>query len=538
MKSPRILLALAAVALLVGCGGSSPEPEPEPSYVEYVALPQNWSDAEKHGFWFTSQGSQLIPYAWFLTLEQEGSEELFRADANLDRLRFIPSPVAPENPDALPIGFSKETAADETYVGMTCAACHTGRLDYEGKAILIEGGPALHDFNAFLNELLAAMQATGRDEAKFTRFEERLGADAPPDLRDRLTAATEKLAARVALNRPDHPAGFARVDAFGNIFNQVSTTFLGVPENGAPPNAPVSYPPLWDTPQHDRVQWNGSAINAGAGPLIRNAGEVLGVFGWVNFTPEPGGGGYGSSVDTPNLERLEAWITTLESPVWPADVLPAIDQTKADEGGAVYQSKCAGCHALIDRADPARKVTAHMVPLTTVGTDPAMAQQFGRTSQAGELEGRPVAFVAGDPIGATTLTGALVVHGVVGALLSRPPAENLPQLLQQYLGTRAQQPAEPASYKARPLNGVWSTAPYLHNGSVPTLRAMLTPPAERPKTFQLGSREFDPAAVGYAPGGSFTYDTALPGNSNAGHPFGTDLAPEAKEQLLEYLKTL
>jgi len=52
-------------------------------------------------------------------------------------------------------------------------------------------------------------------------------------------------------------------------------------------------------------------------------------------------------------------------------------------------------------------------------------------------------------------------------------------------------------YRARPLNGVWATAPYLHNGSVPSLYWMLTPAAERPTQFCIGSRDFDPQQVGY-----------------------------------------
>ncbi len=89
------------------------------------------------------------------------------------------------------------------------------------------------------------------------------------------------------------------------------------------------------------------------------------------------------------------------------------------------------------------------------------------------------------------------------------------------------------AYKARPLNGIWATAPYLHNGSVPTLYDLLLPasptpndPKEmtyRPKTFYVGSREFDPKKVGFRTdtngGSGFFFDTTLPSNSNAGHEY-------------------
>src|SRR5262249_31378209 len=62
------------------------------------------------------------------------------------------------------------------------------------------------------------------------------------------------------------------------------------------------------------------------------------------------------------------------------------------------------------------------------------------------------------------------------------------------------------AYKARPLDGIWATAPYLHNGSVPNLNALLTPPAQRPSEFYVGTRVYDPVNVGYRT------DQAAPGN--------------------------
>src|SRR5262249_9350874 len=94
-------------------------------------------------------------------------------------------------------------------------------------------------------------------------------------------------------------------------------------------------------------------------------------------------------------------------------------------------------------------------------------------------------------------------------------------------------------YVARPLTAAWATAPYLHNGSVPTLYDLLLPAAKRPKAFPLGHRDYDPKKLGYRTDVArprFTFDTALPGNSNAGHESGTDLSAEERWALLEYLK--
>jgi hypothetical protein len=100
-------------------------------------------------------------------------------------------------------------------------------------------------------------------------------------------------------------------------------------------------------------------------------------------------------------------------------------------------------------------------------------------------------------------------------------------------------------YVAVPLNGLWLRGPYLHNGSVPNLRALLDPPEARPAVFWRGSDLVDTANGGFvstedgdAVRRPWRYDTVLPGNSNAGHLWGTDLLPADKDALLAYLKTL
>ena len=100
-------------------------------------------------------------------------------------------------------------------------------------------------------------------------------------------------------------------------------------------------------------------------------------------------------------------------------------------------------------------------------------------------------------------------------------------------------------YKARPLNGIWATAPYLHNGSVPSLWALLQKGEERPTSFWVGNREFDPVEVGYdASSGLNEFKVnnqqgdIQAGNSNLGHEYGTSLSDEEKWSVVEYLKTL
>ena len=106
------------------------------------------------------------------------------------------------------------------------------------------------------------------------------------------------------------------------------------------------------------------------------------------------------------------------------------------------------------------------------------------------------------------------------------------------------------AYKARPLDGIWATAPYLHNGSVPSLYELLLPPDRRSREFWVGGRDFDPVNVGYAAadpgdGSGFvlrTHDDAgrvIEGNSNEGHVYGADrFSDDDRRALVEYMKSL
>jgi len=94
----------------------------------------------------------------------------------------------------------------------------------------------------------------------------------------------------------------------------------------------------------------------------------------------------------------------------------------------------------------------------------------------------------------------------------------------------------------RSLKGVWSTPPYLHNGSVPTLWHLLSPAKDRPAKFAVGNSNYDPDKVGYvfdiSKSSPFIFDTTETGNSNAGHEYGADLSDSDRTALIEFLKSL
>ena len=440
--------------------------------------------------------------------------------------------------------------------------------------MFIDGAPTLADFTTFLGDLTAAMSATVQDDAKFDRFAKKVLGTAyssvkAQDLREALLKNTLFLLNRIKVNEAPNPYGHARLDAFGQILNQVMVVGLDEDANIKPPNAPVSYPFLWGTDQSNVVQWNGSAPNIviggfPIGALARNIGEVLGVFGALEIRPRkilpPN---YKSSVSKRNLLKLEEWVKILRAPKWPENILPPIEPEKAANGQILYQEHCAGCHSLV--TDPDAKYTAVMTLISDVKTDPLMADNFiQRVGKTGILEGTPKTFLK--KFGAEACGSDIVTNSVIGVILHKPlssllstrldPSANTglktlsaeleaatsPDHVNGYLEARGEEGEEcfePRAYKARPLNGIWATAPYLHNGSVPNLRQLLEEPEKRVKEFKVGSREFDPINVGQVTdAGPSTLDTSIEGNSNSGHTYGTTLTDDEKSALVEYIKSL
>ncbi len=125
------------------------------------------------------------------------------------------------------------------------------------------------------------------------------------------------------------------------------------------------------------------------------------------------------------------------------------------------------------------------------------------------------------------------------------PSADAPECLTIESGTALHRTLCRGAYEARVLEGIWAAAPYLHNGSVPTLAELLKPPAQRKTTFSLGPK-YDIDNIGLAE----TQDPSSPtrtvtgcdklnsGDSNCGHDFGTKLTDPEKKALLEYLTTL
>jgi mono/diheme cytochrome c family protein len=630
MRCSILLQNTAAIAVLFCTWEASAQTSPTAPAARPVFLDQGWSEDDRTWFYTASQGSQMMPYGWFMALERPDSQAMF-LDDGLARFGYLPpyrsKLLESRNPDGLPIGFARDDDEKRgAWIGMTCAACHTSRIEFRQKRLQIDGGPADADMFAFIQEVANALERTVGDDEKFRRFSARLQDLQPPvadeqgvrsylrqlrrqigsrlearnlieptgtapvdedQLRRSLTEFTHRFRNFVDHSRTDVAWGPARLDAFGMIFNRATAADLNQPENNRAPNAPVSLPFLWDTSHHDVVQWNGSAPNVLAFErLARNVGEVLGVFGRMEIPAERPSVPplyYESSVDRLNLMLIEQRLRKLTSPAWPRDLEP-IDARKASAGKRHYDRHCVSCHTVAPRTGSDRFTKVVMTPVAEVGTDPLAATNAReRRSKSGVLEGARMPALpplAGDPLGPEPTSIDVVRNLVIGSILAPPDWIAPPQSLDEgnrglvrgitakrtlkadtledlsvavenqiNLLVRAKQLMDARksglklAYKARPLNGIWATGPYLHNGSVPNLYQLLLPSDQRSTSFMVGSREFDPKHVGFrADVGSFRFDTSLPGNSNKGHEggsYGTDrLTEEERWQLVEYLKTL
>ncbi|MCL6415079.1 di-heme-cytochrome C peroxidase [Aestuariirhabdus sp. Z084] len=720
-------------------------------------LNQGWESHDSLWFYNTTQGSALLPYDFFLALEQPDSRPSvdpetqstqitcerqrktaawLLCDENVDRFRYLPQKKTTFNPDALPVGFVKERYQGKDYVGYTCAACHTGQINFGQRALRIDGGPAMADMVGFLTEMTQAMVQTLRtsdqENTRFKRFVERVlelninyasEAEVEQDLIKwtqvrqlyntvnhstfscnsaiRVTEKTDEdkrfcqtqSAAGGQSARVDY--GYARLDAFGRIYNRVlqyainprqvrtllrSVTIVraGAVERllsddevdrvldgvvtdddiilddnqltailanltstqpGYPalsrtdllrvrntmfnsPNAPVSYPFLWDITHSDYVQWNSIASNAELGPLGRNAGEVMGVFGVLDWHRETGLSGwfkrfslagfisgqstkkeivnYKSSIDLFNLQRLERKLITLVSPRWPfckrsetgEHYLPEgntevpvderacrdgdekIDTEMKNRGQLLYAKHCERCHQVIDRTAADRLMIGKLVGIDhPESTDKAMASNsVFYQGKSGNLEGTYQKSSVGNLVMPEDAPVAMILTATTSGVVATPDADKWwPRRMAEWLyslvmtlkenpvkqsekvgeyaaDTTAQPFNSLLAYRARSLNGIWATAPYLHNGSVPSLYDLLLPatagencPETRPKQFVVGAREFDPDRVGFISAGydGFIFDTSIRGNFNTGHEYGAcDMSEQDRWDLVEFMKSL
>jgi mono/diheme cytochrome c family protein len=302
---------------------------------------------------------------------------------------------------------------------------------------------------------------------------------------------------RASRYNPYYDWGPGRVDTF-NPYKAIQFNFpmdaAHITETAL--NGSADFPSIWEQRPRDgmHLHWDGNNTSVDE----RNLSAALG----AGVTPV--------TVDIAAIKRVRSWIWNLRPPPFPDP--SAIDTAKVENGRQVFATYCAGCHGMKPASGEYDYDTyrypqlGQIVDLDKISTDRGRWESYTQNFAAAQNM-----LYAGYPWRFTHFR-------------------------------------KTAGYANAPLDGIWARSPYLHNGSVPTLRDLLEPAAQRPKKWYRGDDILDTAKVGYRSDGYgydlkelFLYDTSIPGNSNSGHEgkiYGTGLPSADKDALVEYMKTL
>jgi hypothetical protein len=587
---------------------------PAPSVYASLTIPgQRWTHDWREKYYQTSQGNPVVPFTWFMSMERQpqgfppgmGEVDLFSSPRIQARYGLLPD-TSRYNPHLLPVGIVKDVLSDDVvdllgqghkeWIGMSCAACHTGQIIYKGRAVRIDGGQAMWNFSQWSSDMVSNLMLTAALPERFDRFAKRVfqwehKRDTPKnrkELRDSLetyfASPLIKDAIDALLNHT-YPTveGNARTAALGR---GVNGEFGLIDQRNIDQNhGPVSFPPLWFTHDFDWVQ----SVAAIEQPMGRNITEAWGVN--VQVWLQDDDDLYLSTARLHDMFWIETALSVLSAPEWPAELLGPIDRRKAERGRYLYEEAvwdmalspaaeqlppsregmiapanptrprtgyCARCHApaLVprqgsnagswqDKGSPIMQLPLYRQEV--MGTDPYDAQEFNaRKPYTGQLS---------EQFGGETQVGiGVALKTLVTGIQDRWYTDRkVPPACQEIMnGFRPNNFRAPLGYPARPMEGYWATGPFLHNGSVRTLNQLLSPVKEREKKFYMGTFEFDPVHVGYSNeriDGSFLYDTSIPGNLNTGHEFrdaprgtpgviGPYLSREDRLAIVEYMKEM
>jgi len=567
---------------------------------------QGWELGQREKFYQTSQGNLVIPFSWFMSLERQpqgfppslGEVDLFSSPKVQARYGLLPD-TSQFNPYQLPVGIVKDVLADRNvallgqghreWIGISCAACHTGQLVHKGRAVRIDGGQSMWNFAQWSGDMVSNLFLTAMLPDRFDRFARRV-----LKIEGLQDSAASRRALRGSMEQYfNSPLIKDAVDAIFNHTYPVTegntrTAALGRGVNGefglldsrniVANHGPVSFPPLWYTHDYDWVQ----SVAAIRQPMGRNITEAWGVSVRVELNSRRYR--YASTARLHDMFWMETLLSVLHAPPWPPEILGPIDPKKVERGRYLYEEAVwsqalppaveqlpGDPQALIAPPNPNRKRTGYcarchapvlettkdsygngyiqlpLYRLGVLGTDASDAREFNARKPytgnlASEFGGRKQVGI-GDALTTT-------ISGIEKRWYDE---EKVPPRCRQIMnGFRDNLFRAPLGYPARPMAGYWATGPYLHNGSVRTLYQLLSPAGERDKTFYLGTYDFDPREVGYSNqriDGAFLYDTRIAGNRNTGHEFrdamqgtpgviGPFLQPEDRLAIVEYMKVM
>lgn len=477
--------------------------------------PVTYADPEEH-FKYGSTGGEResgFPYWVFKVMPRVCGQHL--PGKGFESLGFVFEPGRD-----LPVGMSKRRhlGIDRTF--LNCAVCHTStvRETPESPPRVIVGMPA-NGFDLFkLQEFLFACAADGNFSGDVIVPEIARAMDEQGEslgLLDRYLVypvAVWLMRERLLMLRGRFepmmrhtPWGPGRTDTFNP--NKALFNFPLAKLPMAERNAAVDFPSIWlQKPRHGmQLHWDGNNVMTEE----RNKNAAFG----TGTTPP--------TIDLDGIARIERWLETAEPPKFPG----VIDETRAKHGATLYAEYCSGCHGKNGR---------EFAPPNNDDSRSCLDQGTSEKALYGPYVGR--------------------ITRIENVRTDRHRLDSFSYDLAATLGTvyagyphRYCHYRKTFGYANAPLDGVWLRAPYLHNGSVPTLRDLLEPSKARPPSFYRGNDLYDGVKMGFvsdvAASGDrkfFLYDVALPGNANVGHEgreYGTELDPADKDALVEYLKT-
>lgn len=516
---------------------------------QYVVAQKSEQDHFLHGS-IGSETANGLPYWVFKALPEIYRDKLGNEGWEYFGLTTLPG-------DDLPLGFSRRVVTGVERVWFNCSLCHIGTYRMpDGERKFIAGAPSN---NLRLQELIVFLADAGRDPG-FTADRlmtgiDSAGGDLPwykrliyrhivfPAVKTRLQWVGERL----AFIHDVEDWGPGRVDTF-NPYKAIQFNFPMDAEHvsAAELNGSSDYPAIWQQRPREgmNLHWDGNNDSVAE----RNLSAALG----AGVTPV--------TVDRDAILRIERWMWHLPAPRFPG----AVDETRARQGEALFTRYCAACHgklAASSEARPRRETIGYGPAPAPLSGDCAAPRPATRLSDQPALDVTRQASSYGEGIfayapallydydrGRYPCLGQVVPLDKIGTDPGRwnsyirefSAAQN-----QLYAGYpwRFHRFHKTEGYASHPLDGIWARSPYLHNGSVPTLRDLLEPAANRPAAWYRGSDEIDPVRVGYrsdqaAPGRLFLFDTTRPGNGNAGHDYGTTLTAAQKDAIVEYMKKL
>jgi hypothetical protein len=589
-------MLLTLIILLTACLKQVPDHVKQYDNLTYdYSYTNGLSEFEKRSFYNMSQGIYYLPYDVIVSMSRPVPnqfklyDELFLEDP--ERLGLIPSPYRDTDP---PVGIT--VSLDPEFVpmyGISCITCHSTTISNSShQAIIIDGSGSKFAIDRLIQEMVTSMALTMTNTIEFNKFYNRYKeraklAEYPssqedfdlltdtntyyqlrsslkndnPDVLDQLASFEEQLSlelggekvpttlsygvypAKNDLNtrtkmflylskrllwfateaqyaKTDErlaPTGLGRGAPWGSSINKFAALYYDKSAEQWPsvPSSAVDTPFIWNYEDAKWVFYTGTTNSM----VERNFAQSIALLTDFNSST------FETTASIKKMEHIQQFTRKFQPPKWPENILGPIDQDKATQGKELFKIRCLACHY------PKRETYTGPGSIEYNYIDVGTDDQY--------FKGQTQDFYGKEFIG--DILPVLMNQVKVTAAEN----EGIPNLGSYEIGRTPaiwRQPTKNA-IAAKPLWGVWATAPYLHNGSVLNMRELLTKPQNRLMAFHVGSIEYDIDNLGFQ-NKQTAYSSLFEaqcvnclGNSNQGHNFSTDLTKEQQDQLLEFIKS-